>query len=286
MSGIIQKIALLGREFTIQTEYVPGPDGKIRTLAYDGGRLLTNREIDLDPTEETDGLIDDRVREHHQLITERLYKRAAELQAAKGVKSEPPVAEKPTAPPPASVAKSRPRPTIETQSSLETAIATRQTLGPFSLIFGHPAPDSAEEYGALLEAAEKSIDGIMKTPIWDRIRLDEQLSFIAIRGQLATWRLSEKDIAVATEIWPNIERLAYHLQKINDRSELVAFDHELLTWAMSELGRDSISDELIDGLQDLAGRDAELDHLLAHPDEISQHGLLEVLLGLLDRTWV
>ena len=53
MSGIIQKIALLGREFTIQTEYIPGPDGKIRTLAYDGGRLLTKREIDLDPTDET-----------------------------------------------------------------------------------------------------------------------------------------------------------------------------------------------------------------------------------------
>jgi len=286
MSGIIQKITLLGREFTIQTEYVPGPDGKIRTLAYDGGRLLTNREIDLDPTEETDGLIDDRVREHHQQITERLFKRAAELHAAKCPTSDLPVAEKPTAPPPVSVAKGRPRPTVEVRSRLETAIATRQTLGPFSLTFGHPAPASAEEYGALLEAAEKSIDGIMRTPIYDRIRIDEQLSFIAIRGQIATWRLSGKDIAVATEIWPNIERLAYHLQKINDRGELVAFDHELLTWAMSELGRDSVSNELIDGLQDLAGRDAEIDHLLAHPDEISQNGLLEILLGLLDRTLV
>ena len=286
MSGIIQKIALLGREFTIQTEYVPGPDGKIRTLAYDGGRLLTYREIDLDPTEETDGLIDDRVREHHQRITERLYERAAELQATKGATSDPPVAEKPTAPPLASVAKGRPRPTVDVSSSLETAITTRQTLGPFSLTFGRPAPATAEEYESLLEAAEKSIDGIMRTPIYDRIRIDEQLSFIAIRGQLASWRLSEKDIAMATEIWPNIEQLAYYLQRINDRSELVAFDHELLTWAMSELGRDSLSDELIDGLQDLAGRDAELDHLLAHRDEISQHGLLEVLLGLLDRTLV
>ncbi len=55
MSGIIQKIVLLGREFTIQTEYVPGPDGKVRTLAFDGGRLVTNREIGLDRTEETDG---------------------------------------------------------------------------------------------------------------------------------------------------------------------------------------------------------------------------------------
>jgi hypothetical protein len=124
----------------------------------------------------------------------------------------------------------------------------------------------------------------MKAPIFDQMRLDEQLTFIAIRGQLATWRLSGRDPAAATEAWPNIERLAYHLQKINDRSELVAFDHKLLTWATSELGRGSVSDELIDVLHDLAGRDAELDHLLANPEEMSQHGLLEVLLGLLDRT--
>ena len=286
MSGIIQKIALLGREFTIQTEHVPGPDGKIRTLAYDGGRLVSKREIDLDRTEETDGFIDDRMREHHRRITERLYERAAELQATKGVSTDPQVAEKPTAPPPPSVAKGRPRPTVEVQSRLETAIATRQTLGTFSLTFARPAPATAEEYESLLEAAEKSIDGIMKTPIYDRIRIDEQLSFVAIRGQLASWRLSGKDIAIANEIWPNIESLAHYLQRINDRSELVAFDHGLLTWAMSELGRDSINDELIDGLRDLAGRDAELDHLLAHPGEISQHGLLEILLGLLDRTLV
>ena len=286
MSGIIQKIALLGREFTIQTEYVPGPDGKIRTLAYDSGRLVSKREIVLDPTEETDGRVDDRIRGHHQQITERLFERAAKLQATKFAISGPPEAEQPASPPPVSAARARPRPTVETQSRLETAIATRQTVGPFSLTFARQAPASAEEYRALFEAAETSIDGIMKTAIYDRIRIDEQLTFIAIRGQLATWRLSGQDIAVATEIWPNIEGLAHHLQRINDRSELVAFDHELLTWAMTELGRNSISDELIDALQDLAGRDAELDHLLAHPDEITKHSLLEVLMGLLDRTLV
>ncbi len=286
MSGIIQKIALLGREFTIQTEYISGPDGKIRTLAYDGGRLVTKREIDLDPSDETDGLIDDRIREHHQQITERLYKRAAKLHATKRVLSERPMVEKPPAPPPAAVAKGRPRPTVEVGSRLETAIATRQALGPFSLAFARPAPATAEEYETLLETAEKSIDGIMKTPIYDCIRIDEQLTFIAIRGQLATWRLSGNDAEVAAEIWPNIERFAHHLQQINDRSELVEFDHELLTWAISVLGRDSVSDELIEGLQDLAGRDAELDRLLADPGKISQHGLLEAVLGLLDRTLV
>ena len=42
---------------------------------------------------------------------------------------------------------------------------------------------------------------------------------IAIRGELATWRLADKDLTMATEIWPSIERFAYHQQKISDRRE-------------------------------------------------------------------
>ncbi len=48
MSGMIDKIAVLGREFTIQTEFVPGERAKVRTLVYDGGRLVSSREIAAD----------------------------------------------------------------------------------------------------------------------------------------------------------------------------------------------------------------------------------------------
>ena len=43
MSGVIHKVTLLGREFTIQTELISGEETKIRTLVYDGGRLVTSR---------------------------------------------------------------------------------------------------------------------------------------------------------------------------------------------------------------------------------------------------
>jgi len=284
MSGVIDKIALLGREFTIQTELIPGEEVRIRTLVYDGGRLVTSREIPLDPSLTTDDQIEAKVRDQHKLITDTLVKRATELQASKcGVAARPAAA--PPAPKPERAAPTgTPRPEIEPGSHLEIAIALRKTIGPFGLAFARPAPTTASGYDAALEEVETAIDAIMKSPVYEHVRLDEQLTMIAIRGQLATWRLAEKDIAMATEIWPSIEGFAYHQQKINDRRDLVSFDHQMLTWSMSQLGKGAITDELVDGLTHLAGRDAELDAFLAHPEEMDQMGLLEILLRLLDQT--
>jgi hypothetical protein len=284
MSGIIEKIALLGREFTIQTEHLPGPDARIRTFAYDGGRLVSVREASVDPADVARGLVETKVREHHARITDNLYKRAAELAASKSLGSVAPARGGSPEPPTEPVAKGRPRPAVDPGSRLAQSIATRQTIGPFSLAFACPAPAAADELTPLLEAAEGVIDDIMSAPIFQQLRLDEQLTFIALRGQLATWRLSDRDPSVAEEVWSNIERFAGHLQLISNRSELVAFDHELLTWAMSELGQGAVSDELVAGLEALAGRDGDLDHLLSHPDLMSPESLLEVLLALLDRT--
>jgi hypothetical protein len=286
VSGIIEKIALLGREFTIQTEFVAGPEARIRTLAYDGGRLVTVREARVVPDDQAEDRLRDRVREHHTRITANLYRRVAELQAAKSMVPLPAAREVPPPPPAVPAVKGRPMPTIEAGSRLEQSIATRQAVGPFSLAFARPAPDGAEECEAVLAAAEAAIDTIMKTPIFQQLRLDEQLTFIALRGQLATWRLSDQNPAVAADVWSNIEPFAYHMQRINDRAELVAFDHELLTWAMTELGRGLVSDRLIRGLHALAGRDADLDRLLAVPEETSPQALLEALMSLLDRTLV
>lgn len=283
MSGVIDKIALLGREFTIQTELIPGEDVRIRTLVYDGGRLVTSREIPLDPTLTTDEQIESKVRDQHKLITDTLVTRATELQASKGGEPVRPAASPAPKPKPAP-AKGTPRPEIEPGSRLEIAITLRKTIGPFGLAFAHPAPATASGYDAALEEVEVAIDAIMKSPIYEHVRLDEQLTMIAIRGQLATWRLADKDIAIAAEIWPSIERFAQHQQKINDRRDLVTFDHKMLTWSMSQLGKGTITDELVDGLSHLAGRDAELDAFLANPEAMDQMGLLEILLRLIDQT--
>jgi len=286
MSGIIHKIALLGREFTVQTELIPGPEKKIRTLVYDGGRLVTSREIPVDPAANTDELVDAKVHLQHKRITDTLITRASELQAAKVVTPSAAPEKAPAPPPPPPAPRGTPRPIIEPGSRLEVGIAIRQMIGPFGLAFARPAPATANEYEQMLDAVDAAIDAIMKAPAFEHIRLDEQLTMIAIRGQLASWKLADRDLVAATEIWPSIERFAHHQQKINDRAELIEFDHALLTWAMSELGKGTISDELVDGLKGLAGRDSELDYFLIHPQEMNQMGLLEVLLRLLDQTFV
>lgn len=285
MSGIVHKVALLGREFTVQTEFIPRPERKVRTLVYDGGRLVTSREIPVGPMAVSDEAVDAKVKEQHRRITDTLIRRAAELQAAKAefAPTQPP---RPAPPAATAQPKGVAQPEVEAGSPLATAIAIRQTIGPFGLAFARPAPATAVEYEELMEAVESSIERIMKSAAWDDIRLDEQLTMIAIRGQLASWRLADKDLAMATEIWPSVERFALHQQKISNRADLVTFDHKLLTWALAELGRGGLSEQLLGGLRGLAGRDAELDELLAHPDRSSPHELLAVLMRLLDETFV
>ncbi len=283
MSGLIDKIALLGRKFTIQTECISGDDPRIRTLVYDGGRLVTSREGALDLGADADE-IETRIRRQHKLITDTLIKRATELQTTKGTAAQPSAAVPAAPKTPGPAPKGTPRPEVEPGSPLEIAITVRKTIGPFGLAFAHPAPTTASGYETELEAVEGAIEAIMKSHAYEHLRLDEQLTMIAIRGQLATWRLADKDITIATEIWPSIERFAYHQQKISDRRDLVVFDHQLLTWAMSQLGKGSITDELTEGLANLAGRNAELNAFLADPPAMNQMGLLEILLGLMDQT--
>ena len=284
MSGLIDKIAVLGREFTIQTEYVPGENAKVRTLVYDGGRLVTSREIPAGDEDDRGVNLDDTVHQQHQRITQTLLTRAKELEEAKTPTREAPTPKPEPAPTPPPGAKTTARPEVEPGSRLETAIAIRQTIGPFGLAFAHPAPTTAEGYTQTLESVEAAIDAIREAPTYDAIRLDEQLTMIALKSQLETWRLADEDLDMATEIWPTVESFAYHLQKINNRRDLVAFDHAMLTWSMSELGKGSITQEMIDGLAGLGGRDADLDDFIRNPEGTEPFHLLEILLRLMDQT--
>lgn len=285
MSGFIDKISVLRREFTIQTEFIAGEVAKIRTLVYDGGRLVTSREIPAGGKSDSEAAVEAAVRQQHQRVTETLIKRAEELSTAKNApQPEPP--QRPPAAPKSPDPKRKKLPVVEPGSRLAAAIAIRQTIGPFGLAFAHPAPKTAEGYGRALEAVDAALDAIRKAPTYDAIRLDEQLTMIALKSQIETWRMADKDIMMATEIWPTVESFSYHLQKINNRSDLVSFDHEMLTWAISELGRGKITRELTDGLRGMGGRNSDLDRFLRNPSGTAQLEVLEILLGLMDQTLV
>jgi hypothetical protein len=283
MSGHVDKIAVLGREFTIQTEHIAGAPGKIRTLVYDGGRLVSSREIAVAVGTGDPAAVDAAVMAQHRRITDTLIRRAAELREAKTPADSRPLP--PSAPPPPPTATRRAlRPIVKAGSPLAEAIAVRQTIGPFALAFARPAPATAEGYGRILESVEASIDAIRAAPTYRAIRLDEQLTLIAIKSQLETWQLADHDLAMAVEIWPGVEAFAHHLLKINHRKDLVAFDHQLLTWSMSELGRGEVTGEMIEALAGLGGRDGSLDAFLRAPSDFAPYDLLEILLRLLDQT--
>ncbi len=284
MSGMIDKIAVLGREFTIQTEFVPGERAKVRTLVYDGGRLVSSREIAADGETDRGLNLDDKVHKQHQLITQNLLKRAKEFGEAKTATKKPPAPKPAPSPGPPPKARKTTRPEVEPGSHLEAAIAIRQTIGPFGLAFAHPAPTTAGGYEQTLEAVDTAIDAIQDSSTYDSIRLDEQLTMIALKSKLETWHMADKDLTMATEIWPTVENFAYHLQKINDRGDLVAFDHKMLTWTLSELGKGRITEEILVALTSIGGRDAELDAFIRSPEGAQPFDLLEILLKLMDQT--
>jgi hypothetical protein len=283
MSGLIDKISVLGSDFTIKTEFICGEEAKILTLVYDGGHMVISREIRSGSTIEIGGETDAAVRLQHMRITETLTERAADLEAAK---TSSPLSS-PTPPPMAAIPQpaleKTTRPTVEPGSHLETAIAVRQTIGPFGIAFTHhPAPTTAAGFEQALESVDGALDAILKAPTYDSIRLDEQLTLIALKSKVEAWRLADKDVAIATEIWPAVTRFARHLQNVNHRRNLVGFDHEMVIWAMSELGKGKITGEMIEGLRGLGGRDAELDVFLQNPDATDVLELREILLRLMD----
>jgi hypothetical protein len=108
--------------------------------------------------------------------------------------------------------------------------------------------------------------------------------FFDLRERVAAWRGGGRDAEEGSRIVLAMVAFAAHLRRISDRRELQAFDHGLLTWALGAVSRDDVSVETLGHLQALAGRDVELDGLLVQPDPVEKNRLLEVLLGLLDRT--
>jgi hypothetical protein len=281
---MIHKVALFGREFTIQTELVTGDRPKIRTLVYDGGRLVSSREVSVGSAGTPSKEVEAAVQLQHSRIIDTLIRRAEELGATRAPAPAPAVGPRPPEASHPSTAKAAPCPRVDQGSALAEAIAVRQTIGPFSLAFAGPAPTTADAYRQTLDAVAASIDAIREAPTYSAIRLDEQLALIALRSQLDDWQEAGRDGDAAAEIWTGVARFATHLQKINHRRDLVAFDQQLLTWAMAQLGRGDITDELLAELHHLGGRDGELDRLLRNPAAATSFELLEMLMRLMDRT--
>lgn len=284
VDGITENVEVFGRIFHVQSEVTEGTRPKIRTTVFLDGAVVASRETPVDRGDASDAGIRDRMAYQHAVIIANLVKRTAEFEA---------VASKPVAPAPAERTASRAeaaplrevsRPDPESDPELLASVRTRQLIGPFSLAL-QPSPYHDDEaVRGRLERAGEMIDEIMESPGFSDIRLDEQVRFFDLRERIADWRGTGRDPETAAAILLAVVIFAGHLRRISDRHELVEFDHKLLTWAIWSVGRDGGSDEALGHLRALYGRDAELDRLLDQAEPVAASRLLEVLLGLLDRT--
>jgi hypothetical protein len=286
IDGINEKIEVFGRIFQVQTEITDDVRPKIRTRVFLDGAVVAYRESPVDRGDTSEDGIRDRSAYQHGLIIANLVKRTAEFNAL-APKAARPGSENPeraAARTDAATLRDVARPEPDGDPKLLASVEARQLIGPFSLAM-QPSPyHDAEAIRSRLERAGGMIDVIMDAPGFSDIRLDEQVRFFDLRDRIEAWRSGGCDFESGAEILLAVVIFAGHLRRISDRQELVEFDHGLLTWAIWVIGRDGASDEVLSHLAAMCGRDAELDRLLDRPESVVADRLLEVLLGLLDRT--
>lgn len=284
VDDINDNVGVFGRIFHIRSEVSEGARPKIRTTVTLDGAVVASREEPVDHGDASEGGLRDRLAYQHALIISNLVKRTAEFEAAARKPLRPPAREHDVRPPDATALAEVTRPDPDADPVLLAAVKARQLIGPFSLAL-QPSPYHDEEaIRERLERAGEMIDDIMEAPESSGLRLDEQVRFFDLRERIAAWSDAGSDPEVGAKILLAVVIFAGHLRRISDRQELVEFDHRLLTWAIWAIGSDAASDELLDHLRVLYGRDAELDRLLDQAEPVVPDRLLQVLLGLLDRT--
>ena len=286
IDGINEEVEVFGRIFQVQTEVTDGMRPKIRTRVFLDGALVASRESPVDRGDASEHGIRDQSAYQHRMINANLVKRTAEFEASAsksgrpGSKTPERAARRPDAAPLRDVA----RPEPDGDPTLLASVEVRRLIGPFSLSM-RPSPyHDADAIRRRLERAGEMIDVIMDAPGFSDIRLDEQVRFFDLRDRIEAWRSDGCDFESGAGILLAAVIFAGHLRRISDRHELVEFDHGLLTWAIWAIGRDGASDEVLGHLTAMYGRDAELDRQLDRPEPVAADRLLDVLLGLLDRT--
>jgi len=286
VDGLFEEIRILGRVFEIRTEVIIGADVVVRTTVVAGGQFVGSRESVVDAERQGGVSIRERIGAQHAQIIDNLTRRAGELEAEQRGEAAPapvtPVADRRSL----STGKETPKPGLDPSSPLALSVRVRQLIGPFSIDLARHAPNDPRALRASLELAVKHIDDIMASPMFPRIRLDEQVRFFDLRERIATWRAGGRDPDVGSDIWDQIAVFARHLRRVSDRRELVEFDYQLLTWAIMTVGQHGVSSETLSDLTALYGRDANLDRLLEHPDEFDKESLLGILMTILDQTMV
>lgn len=271
VSGFNQDVEVLGRVFHLQTQVFLQPVPCIRTEVFHGGKLMARREAAIDQA--AVGVDEAELRQmmkaQHLKILESVQARAQRYQQRQQDKQDGaeavPVAE------PFDAANHGASGAAALQAAddgeqVEIALSVRRLFERFRLHLGRAPGGIADR----LQVAAKQLEEVLASPVFPQIRVDEQVRFHLLNEQLSDWLTGTGDDAQGRRIWAEIATFNDYLAEVNNRSDLAAFDRDLLRWALRKAEEEGVNPRTLEHLEMLYGRDLELDRLLDQPDGVAQ----------------
>lgn len=262
VTGFNQDVEVLGRVFHLQTQVFMQPQPCIRTEVFHGGKLMARREAPLDP--HTEGLDETALRQmmksQHLKILDSVQKRAQRYQERQQA-----AAAGETVP---DTPLESPGDALQTQDDgeqVDIALSVRRLFERFRLRVRRASGSLAER----LAVAAEQLGEVLASPVFPKIRVDEQVRFHLLHEQLQEWLRSHGDDAVGQQLWQEIATFNDYLAEVNNRSELAAFDRDLLRWALRKAQKEGVDERTLEHLGMLYGRDLELDNMLDEPAGIA-----------------
>jgi hypothetical protein len=252
-TGLNQNVEIGGRVFHVQTEVIAADQQKIETTVFLDGRVVGSRNIPiLDDNPSQDRLCEIRD-EQHATIVKNLVSRMANLQAKRA-------REKPAADLAAGEV-----PDPKTSRSLRASINARTLIGRFRGAIDVMPPYSHKELSLRLTATISQIEGIVESPTFSDIRVDEQVRFSLLKERIIEWQSGGQDHDTGVRIWSDVVVFSARLAEINCREELARYDQHTLSKTVARIDSEGVSDADVELLTTLYGLDVQLDRMLDAP---------------------
>ncbi|MCP4656333.1 MAG: hypothetical protein GY856_13045 [bacterium] len=272
-SGLNQDVEILGKTFHLQTEVRGTAEPCIRTEVFVGGKLVATREVQLESADRQDG-DEDAVRallkKQHNLILTSLTERARHYQERR---HGGPLPTRPAPQPPKAAPGDRERdpapPSAASTETVNMALRVRRLFEGFRLRTGVTSTTPSHDLDQDLEKAADGFTWILESPIFSEIRVDEQIKIHLLRDEVDEWLHGDRDQDRGVRVWSELVTFHEYLGDINNRSELAAFDRDLILWAIHRIQGEGISERIVEHLGFLYGRDLRLDGLLDRPQGIT-----------------
>jgi len=271
ISGLNQDVEILGKTFHFQTELSGQKGLYLRTEVFLGGKVVASREHGIEGVEEGEDDLRAHMKDHHKRMIRTFVGRAKayELRSTETEPGESSALEAPAEESEAPAEAPGVDPPAPATAEVGRAIRVRRFFGRVCTLVGSTdlLPDDLEER---LGKAVGAFEWMIGSALFLEIRIDEQAQCSLLKDQIKEWAAGDKDQEQAAQIWSGIVIFSNYLAEVNYRSDLVAFDRQLLVWVLDKVQSQGMTDEILKPVKSLYGRHPHLDRLLDEPDGISE----------------